>query len=164
MVLIMSIDRIREFKKYIIANGCELLPLTNEWEWARFKIPDRPTSVIYANKRNQLSGFINDGEVVWQSFFYKEPFPKVTHKTKPKNIKDKRLPILLDRDGNRCFYCKRGLSEGSMTIEHLIPRACGGLHHVSNLVIACRPCNQAAGHLSVMEKIKIRDSHNDQAI
>ncbi len=41
------------------------------------------------------------------------------------------------RDKGICAYC----GEAGSTIDHVIPRARGGLHVWENVVLACRPCN-----------------------
>ncbi|GGR07818.1 RNA-guided endonuclease IscB [Streptomyces aurantiogriseus] len=44
---------------------------------------------------------------------------------------------------NACAYCDAtGIP---LNIEHLSPRGRGGSHRISNLVLACAPCNQAKG-------------------
>lgn len=41
-----------------------------------------------------------------------------------------------------CAYCKRKFtSRLRPTIDHVIPVSKGGLHTISNLVLACKPCN-----------------------
>jgi 5-methylcytosine-specific restriction endonuclease McrA len=51
---------------------------------------------------------------------------------------------VLERDACRCAYCGR---QGSPTIplevDHIIPVAAGGTNISTNLVTACKPCNQA---------------------
>ena len=52
---------------------------------------------------------------------------------------------LYDRDRGLCLYCGHQLSESSMTMDHLKPRARRGGHHWKNVVSACRSCNQKKG-------------------
>ena len=41
-----------------------------------------------------------------------------------------------------CAYCKKKFSTAiPSTIDHVIPLSKGGLHTISNLVLACRSCN-----------------------
>jgi hypothetical protein len=54
--------------------------------------------------------------------------------------------ILLQRDGNRCFYCRHvmtGDSKRRASIEHLTPRSFGGSNFFDNLALACAECNEA---------------------
>lgn len=49
---------------------------------------------------------------------------------------------LFARDRGLCLYCGQRLSESSMTVDHVIPRAQRGQHVWGNVVCACRSCNQ----------------------
>lgn len=40
----------------------------------------------------------------------------------------------------RCHYCKK---KTKLTQDHVIPLSKGGLHHPSNIVPACQPCNSS---------------------
>jgi hypothetical protein len=60
--------------------------------------------------------------------------------------------IVLKRDG-RCVYC--GRSDLPLTLDHVIPRAKGGLSVPDNLVAACEPCNQSKGSSGVDEWLRI---------
>lgn len=50
---------------------------------------------------------------------------------------------LLDKWGRRCAYC--GAKDTPLQVEHIVPRARGGSDRVSNLTLACAPCNQQKG-------------------
>jgi hypothetical protein len=52
---------------------------------------------------------------------------------------------LYARDRGLCLYCGHHLSETSMTVDHLKPRARKGRHSWENVVSACRKCNQEKG-------------------
>lgn len=41
-----------------------------------------------------------------------------------------------------CHYCTRPMRSQDKTLDHVVPRIRDGIHGVSNVVIACRPCNQ----------------------
>ena len=56
---------------------------------------------------------------------------------------------LLEKWGRRCAYChKTGVP---LQIEHLTPRARGGSNRVSNLTLACEPCNIRKGTQTAAE-------------
>ncbi len=44
--------------------------------------------------------------------------------------------------GHRCVYCATSLSPGTVTLDHVMPRAHGGTHDPGNLVAACMACNR----------------------
>ncbi|MHB8562503.1 MAG: RNA-guided endonuclease IscB [Acidiferrobacteraceae bacterium] len=50
---------------------------------------------------------------------------------------------LLNKWDRECAYC--GAKDVPLQIEHIHARACGGSHRVSNLTLACQPCNQKKG-------------------
>lgn len=51
---------------------------------------------------------------------------------------------LLEKFGRKCFYC--GAKGIPLEKEHIIPKSKGGSNRVSNLTVACRPCNQEKGN------------------
>ena len=50
---------------------------------------------------------------------------------------------LLEKCGRRCAYC--GAKDTPLQVEHIVPRARGGSDRVSNLTLACAPCNTRKG-------------------
>lgn len=50
---------------------------------------------------------------------------------------------LLEKWNRTCAYC--GAQNIPLQVEHIIPRANGGSNRVSNLTLACQPCNQKKG-------------------
>jgi len=56
---------------------------------------------------------------------------------------------LLEKWGRKCAYC--GAEHIPLEIDHIHPRSRGGSDRVSNLTIACRPCNQRKGSMDVRE-------------
>jgi len=56
---------------------------------------------------------------------------------------------IIKRDGHRCQYC--GQSRTAMTVDHVIPKNCGGNDSWENLVCACVRCNNKKGHRSPEE-------------
>jgi 5-methylcytosine-specific restriction endonuclease McrA len=69
------------------------------------------------------------------------------------------LKLALDKHGGACFYCKTVTATDvvvEMTLDHVEPQALGGGSELSNLVVACKPCNAAKGHTLI-------DAFNPQA-
>jgi 5-methylcytosine-specific restriction endonuclease McrA len=54
---------------------------------------------------------------------------------------------LLEKWGRKCAYC--GAENVPLEIDHIHPRSKGGSDRVSNLTLACHPCNQRKGNLPV---------------
>jgi 5-methylcytosine-specific restriction endonuclease McrA len=55
------------------------------------------------------------------------------------------------RDGHRCQYCGRPATERALNIDHVLPRARGGLDSWDNLVTACQSCNRRKGERTPQE-------------
>ena len=53
---------------------------------------------------------------------------------------------LLEKWHRCCVYC--GVKDVPLQVEHIVPRARGGTDRVSNLTLACAPCNQRKGTLT----------------
>jgi 5-methylcytosine-specific restriction endonuclease McrA len=56
---------------------------------------------------------------------------------------------LLEKFGRKCVYC--GAKDVPLEIEHIIPKSRGGSNRVSNLTLACQPCNQKKGNQTAEE-------------
>ncbi len=56
---------------------------------------------------------------------------------------------LLEKWGRRCAYCDA--RDVPLTIDHIHPKSLGGSNRVSNLTLACVPCNQAKSNRDVRE-------------
>jgi 5-methylcytosine-specific restriction endonuclease McrA len=50
---------------------------------------------------------------------------------------------LLEKWERRCAYC--GALNVPLQMEHIVPKVRGGSNRVSNLTMACKPCNDAKG-------------------
>jgi hypothetical protein len=67
---------------------------------------------------------------------------------------------LLEKFNRTCSYCT--VKEVPLEIDHIVPKSRGGTNRVSNLTLACKPCNQKKGnqtaeefgHPEVQEKAK----------
>lgn len=59
---------------------------------------------------------------------------------------------LLEKWNRTCAYC--GTQNVPLQVEHIQPKAQGGSNRVSNLTIACQPCNQRKGSQPVAEFLK----------
>ena len=55
---------------------------------------------------------------------------------------------ILKRDHHTCQYCG---SFKNLTVDHIIPTSKGGTETRTNLVAACRPCNERKGDRTIAE-------------
>jgi hypothetical protein len=61
---------------------------------------------------------------------------------------------LLSKWGRACAYC--GVSDTPLNVDHVPPRSKGGSDRISNLVVACVPCNQSKGARPIGEFLRNR--------
>jgi 5-methylcytosine-specific restriction endonuclease McrA len=66
------------------------------------------------------------------------------------NVRFSRSTLLL-RDNFCCQYCYDELNLKDMTIDHVIPRARGGITRWDNVVASCYSCNSAKGNRTIMK-------------
>lgn len=151
--------RIRQFGEWVTARGGELLIPTNEWELARFR-GDGVTSIIYTDKGGKMS-YVGQARRAWLAFEKGDTDFRFVKKTSNRYSGARRSVLvrtLLERDGPRCFYCAEEFTDAlPPTREHLVPKSAAGPDNLANQLLACEPCNLEAGHLSAVEKIKLRD-------
>ncbi|MEW6575927.1 MAG: HNH endonuclease [Pseudomonadota bacterium] len=61
----------------------------------------------------------------------------------------KALKLAVEKHGGTCFYCKKDKAQEvsiELTIDHIEPQSVGGDSNLTNLVVACKPCNAKKGH------------------
>ena len=61
---------------------------------------------------------------------------------------------LLEKWHRTCAYC--GAKDVPLQVEHVQPKAAGGSHRVSNLTLACQPCNQKKGSQPIEAFLKAK--------
>lgn len=146
------------FEAFLIQRGAQILQPTNEWEVLRFK-SSKGVSIVYRNAKDGLT-WTGESADAWNAFTDNQSWRGIKATKQPKNV-DSLLRAVLARDGEDCFYCFKPTTEHNRTLEHLVARTHGGPNHLSNLVLAHRKCNANAGHLSAMEKIRLREHRED---
>ena len=151
--------RREKFEAFLVARGAQLLTPTSEWEVIRFKTT-WGTSVVYRDKRGQLT-FTGQSSAAHKAFETNGPW-RAMEATQRVRGHAKIVPMvraLLKRDGSGCFFCHLEMPDEDRSLEHLVAVTHGGPNHISNFVLAHRRCNAKVGHLSVMEKVRIREAN-----
>ena len=52
----------------------------------------------------------------------------------------------LERDGYKCRYCGRSVTDETANMDHVTPWKKGGKTTYRNIVTACKPCNKKKGN------------------
>ena len=137
-----------KFKNWLVNHGCEILPVTNEYESLRWK--GKKVGVIYHSGKNS-------GSYAWgaiEAYVKRKKWDGGPVTTGRYNHYVKEKKLLLERDGSRCFFC--GLEmEDDITLEHLIALSRGGKNNLSNMVLAHEECNWKTSRLNISEKVNI---------
>jgi hypothetical protein len=128
---------VKKFTEFLDAGGVEILTPTNDWEVLRVYF-NQQVGIVYKNAAGKLNCCI-------------DKIRNGVNKSSPK------FQAIIDRDGYECFYCGGSLTPATESVEHMLSKAHGGSNHIKNLVLAHRKCNSDAGHLSISEKVKLRD-------
>lgn len=83
---------------------------------------------------------------------------RLSEHTRRSREKGKVTPAQLERlfakHAGVCFYCP----ERATSVDHKIPLARGGKHHIRNLVPACRSCNSRKNTKTVREFIASKEA------
>lgn len=148
-----------KFLEWLVARGAQVLHPTNEWELVRFDCATG-VAIIYANAKGGTT-FTGQALAAWNAFKSGTSWSAGVRGRRTKT--GPLIRTLLDRDGDRCFYCHAPTSDDDRSVEHLVSVAHGGPNHISNLVLAHRACNERAGHLSAMEKVRMREQQGSLA-
>lgn len=152
----MSPRRLTAFKNFLANSGAEFwTSRDNPYELLRLRTGDG-IAVIYRNAKGWLK-FTGPIGIPWRAFVSNLPYRAYPRAGEIRGEREELVSALLDRDGRACFYCLLPLTPGFETIEHLVPQAAGGPSHLANLALAHRCCNERAGTLSVIEKIRLRE-------
>lgn len=81
------------------------------------------------------------------------PMPSIVRLSRLVYVPRKRVLLnrknVIKRDNHQCQYC--GTREGSITVDHIIPKNRGGEDSWENLVCACMKCNTFKGNRTPRE-------------
>ncbi|WP_099952819.1 HNH endonuclease [Methylobacterium currus] len=150
-------DEMTRFREWLTANGAEVLAPTNEWEVVRFR-GDQGVSIVYRNATKSISRMTGQAAEALATFRTGGTMRFVSRGRTVITRAEPLVRALVERDGAACFYCDESFTDAlPPTREHLLSRTHGGPDHIANQALACEPCNRRAGHLSLVEKIRLRD-------
>ena len=150
-----------DFIKWLRSHASEVRELTSPYESARFTTA-QGVGVIYHKDNGNLT-WTGGADIAYRAYINKDETWRGGKKRSPRRSQANKIPAIIERDGDECWFCGHRFSEGdeyqrlSRTVEHLCPSSVKGPHHIKNLVIAHEICNTAAGDLSVSEKVTLRN-------
>lgn len=163
---------VQAFAGWLAMGGSEIGVPSNPYEVLRYKsYPDGATkmmtSIVYRKETGQITWtgasfkhyrrFLDGLPMIGQSAgkakkaLKAKPAKIVKGMTKTEVTREK----LLERDGDQCWFCGRGMG-ADKTIEHLVPKSAGGKNSLANYALAHRACNAHAADMPLVEKIELR--------
>ena len=148
---------ISKFENWIIQQGGEILPCTNDYELIRFK--GKQTGIIY--KSNKVGNIYTARTL--GNFLKGEKWGGQPISTGRENSYRKYKLRLIERDGRACFYCGK-LMNTDISLEHLIPLTAGGQNNLANMVLAHEKCNQKYGALPISKKVSCAIKYRVEAL
>jgi HNH endonuclease len=70
--------------------------------------------------------------------------------------RDRRLlPVILEREGHRCFYTGRKLTEDNCYLDHVVPQSDGGNNGYKNIVAASYDANSLKSNKNVTDFVRL---------
>jgi hypothetical protein len=154
--------RLPALEAFIVERGGEVLTPASEWELLRFKAQ----GAVHVVSRQASGHLVYGGDSAHAVRCWLGHLPwrgSDSHRGQVgKRLRSHHVRTLVARDGDACFLCGRPLGD-DITEEHLVPVTHGGPDHLANKVLAHAACNKRMGHLSVMEKIRLRDAERQAA-
>ncbi|HEY9279507.1 MAG TPA: HNH endonuclease [Eoetvoesiella sp.] len=145
-----------KFEQFVTDRGGEVLAPTSEWELVRFKA-NGLTAIIYRKATEQVT-FSGGAKTAFDAFLRQKPWSAGNKTKRKKGNQSVVIQSLIRRDGRQCFYCGLETPDEDASVEHVVPLNAGGTDHMANKVLAHQLCNSEAGHLSVIQKVKLRES------
>ena len=149
-----------KFHAWLLERGSEIRPSPNSYEVARFTTPEG-VGIVYRNGSNALTSWVGGADTAWAAWKDGTAWAVGERAKRQGGKRAHRIKALTERDGYGCWFCGRPLGD-DITLEHLVAVAHGGPDHLSNLVLAHQGCNQRADHLSVAEKVRLREEMHRQ--
>ncbi len=154
----MDAKKLPKFRIWLHQYGAEMLEPTNPYEVIRFKCK-HGTGIIYQGKKglSVSAPFVTDAYECYQNGrSWDGKFDNGARNNTSQSKKN-----LISRDGHGCFYCGDQFSPDELTQEHLLCVVHQGPNRIENKVLACKPCNELAGNMILVEKIMLRDRMKD---
>ena len=85
-------------------------------------------------------------------------------KMTPYGFEEIMYAITYELNGDQfCHYCHRSLTRSIRTLDHIYPRAYGGVSIPNNLVVCCKECNSTKSNLLPEQYSKLRKEEDATA-
>ena len=132
-------------KKVLLLNASEEVLKVINWQHA--------VKLMATGKAHKPFGHDDEYEIKTVSGVFRLPTALVL-------VKYVRIPYrgvavnkenVLRRDKYQCGFCGKKLSNTTGTVDHIVPQSKGGKHAWTNVVAACKGCNNKKDNLTMKE-------------
>lgn len=85
------------------------------------------------------------------------PAPRVAINIEEADFLEKQIlrQAIHEREGGRCFYCSRRITQRRRCLDHVVPRADLGSNSYRNLVSCCLDCNSLKAERHAVEFVRL---------
>jgi len=107
-------------------------------------IPERKAFKLFFNDKDKVEVISSwDDEITWSSGKVKHPSILRLKNYVRRNYYNSNFSrkALVKRDKSTCQFCAKKLVASQITIDHVLPRAQGGVTSFTNCVVSCQICN-----------------------
>ena len=107
-------------------------------------IPERKAFKLLFNDKDKVEVISSwDENIIWSSGAVKHPSILRLKNHVKRNFFNSNFSrkALVKRDKSTCQFCLKKLTASQITIDHVLPRAQGGITSFTNCVISCQVCN-----------------------
>jgi len=117
------------------------LLLNASYEVLSFIIDRKVFKLLIKDKVEVISSWEDD--IIWGASSFKYPSILRLKKHVKRNFFNSNFSrkALVKRDKSTCQFCKIKLTASQITIDHVLPRAQGGITSFVNCVVSCQVCN-----------------------
>ena len=138
---------------YLNALGANILENSNNpYEVVRF-IANEQICVIYQGRRGCTGNNPLTNKII-ENYYARKLINIQDDKREP--LKQKFYKKLIERDGTKCFYTGKEMTQEEASIEHLIPLSKGGKNNLDNLVLCLKEENAKMANLPLVDKINYK--------
>lgn len=123
----------------------------------QIELSEEYTEMIHATQKLHYLKDFTETQIVEFAVgsYYGRKLDEDAYRKYAKLQKGRRLSF----QGHACFYCKKGITRTSSTLDHLLPLSRGGKSEGENIVVACLECNQEKGEMTLEEYFIFRKLH-----
>lgn len=120
------------------------LLLNAHWESVNFVTWERAIALVHKKRAELVDAWSGDNVCTASATYELPAVIRLLHHSNVILFRSStrfRRRVVFNRDDWSCCYCGARLNKNTVTIDHIVPRSCGGKTTYPNCVTACARCN-----------------------